>query len=157
MKKKLTQLWKNKWNICENLQFPETLQSIEKAIDKVKPNLPSLQKETLLRDSEDHAHNFLPPLSYCEEVYQHLPPNWIAVYFQIGFCEFPSFLHCVSIASIHTNFSSLTNHALLTSIQGTGSQNWHSNSALLCIKITSTKEKDILLRILPMWSMKVIY
>ena len=106
--------------------------------------------------------------------------------FQIGFCEFPSplqsalcivcavcpshppstqtflhfspfctFLHCV-ILCVHRIHPS---HKLFLSDQSSSlhlhaiGRSWHSNSALLCY----IKDEDILLRILPMWSTKVIY
>ena len=98
-------------------------------------------------------------LPSCVEVYLHLSPNWIAVYFKIAFCEFPSFLRCVSVHRIHPH-KLFHGDQSCTSHFHTIRQNWHSNSnsALLCIKISSTiKDKDILLRILPMWAMNVIY
>ena len=108
----------------------------------------------------------------------HLSPNWISksdfvsfrpsstVHYVCAVCPsrppftptflhfspFCTFLHCVKLCIHPSHKLFLSDQSSSLHLHAIG-RSWHSNSALLCY----IKDEDILLRILPMWSTKVIY
>ena len=102
----------------------------KKAIDKVKPDLASLSKGTLLRASRLVGEQ-VSTIFYCCTT-----ANWISVYFQIGFSEFPSFLHCaLCVHLIHPSHQLFGCDQSSTSHLHTIGRSWHSNSALLSLQL----------------------